>query len=680
MRKIIGVSLCLALLAVLVSVGILLLKKMETPFEKTLPSGALFYVKFPNARAAFEKITATQFWKGLQTVDYDLLGTASWKEKMTDPAMNAALEKFLGREFALAVYPPDFSAFNEASLEAGQTEALLTEFLSGLFFAARVPPDVQAAEALSGLWGTGEGEVKVETLDYKNQAIRLISLPQIPFKLGIVRFKDIVVAGVGEKAMRRIVDVRAAGAETLASDAYFQKVSGRFAESPDMTGFLDMEEAVRVLYEGAGRMAALTEEGTEKDQMKRQWERLKTQTAGLKVLTFSGRWEAVAKLNVELSFDNAQLDPAAAFFYRCPSAENKTLRFTPKDVLGYQWSNCLDLSYSWDQIKKELDQAAVQARRPALGGVKDIEQIMGLSIQDDILPAFGDEIGGYLQDIQLSGPFPYPQILFFIKVADSQKAGVILEKLKSHQPALFQNENYKEVTITYAALPLGAGVQPGYCFLGDYLLIALNRQMLKASIDTYGDPSASLPRAESFGMVDFGLSGRNRSVQFIRFAELTRQLEGVVEWSQTWMASQEAKKDAFQSGSRKRLADVEAQMASKKNELEQMKGLAARLEDEIWNLNSQKRDASSQQGQLDVLKESVKSQEAETASMEEQRRDLEKIVQGYETQGADKDKRARLITGVVRPLLRSLGFIRSAGIRTFLEGDVFFSDVFLKVE
>ena len=39
-----------------------------------------------------------------------------------------------------------------------------------------------------------------------------------------------------------------------------------------------------------------------------------------------------------------------------------------------------------------------------------------MNIEEDVLPAFGDEMGGYLKDVRVGSLFPVPEFLFFIKI------------------------------------------------------------------------------------------------------------------------------------------------------------------------------------------------------------------------------------------------------------------------
>ena len=93
----------------------------------------------------------------------------------------------------------------------------------------------------------------------------------------------------------------------------------------------------------------------------------------------------------------------ADYYRNCRSMENQTLAFVPKDVIGYQWGACLDLGAYYNEIMKELEGSE---SGQAYSQLSNVESVLGMSLRDDVLPAFGDEWGGYLQDIQQFGSFP----------------------------------------------------------------------------------------------------------------------------------------------------------------------------------------------------------------------------------------------------------------------------------
>ena len=697
------IGLSVLMLVAAIGVWVISSRKEEMTLEDVLPQGAVFYVRFSDIEANIEKLTATQLWQNLCQVNYGLLwdkgqtqtqkaAMRSVQQTISNPAAQAVFKRFFGKELALAVYP---ASLDLASVSEATTETLVRlaeEMSSSIFLATRIDSDIQLAESLAGFFNQYGLSPSMETVSYEDQTIHFVTLPGVNMKLGFVRIKDILVIGMGDKSARLSVDVYQRRQKALKADPHFQKAAEQVLESAGLFGYLDIGRFLAPLREQMSRFIDRLEQEVQKEreddtegagskivETKRQWEEIFSRMAGFEFFAFSGRIDDIASFKFDLFLDKAGLDPQIAAHYSCPPAENKTLRFIPQDVLGYQWGNCFDFSYSWKQLKEEVARIQAQPDMPPTG-LRDIGDLMGMSLEEEILPAFGDEFGGYLKDIQTGASFPIPHILFFVKIQDEENARRLFAALDERMPLILQEEEYKGIKIKYVVSPLGDEVQPGYCVLDDYGLIALQRQTLKTSIDTYHDPSLSLAGAPAFKEIDFGLSGPNRAVLFAQAGGIARKLEGVMEWGKTWAASQDTRRQAFKSGSDRRLADVEKEITVKKEETAAAQNRIAALEEEMGDQQSRGMDVSASQKEQEHLRENIKTLEGEIVLADEQKKELEKIIQGYEGRLSEEDKREVILDGVVHPFLKSLAFIKTVGARTTLREGAVESILFLKVE
>lgn len=690
MKKLLIVILSLAILSA-AGAGIFYYVTASGPsIEDVLPEGAGFYAKFSNLRTTREKIVATKLWQNLRQVDYSLLFEGRLlsgeqktvieliQQKVFHPSTAVVLDKLFGREAALAVYEPDTDISSIAAAGPEDQPRLWGELLSNVFLVTRLDPDVQWMESVSGLLGLSAEGLNVEEISYEGETIRLVTIPDSILKIGFVRLKDLLIIGVGDKAARRSVDVYKKSEAALAADPNLRMAGERSTDPVDVIGYIHLEKllsaAKKNIHQVFDRMGQEEAPSQETDStrrktgdVKKQWDRIFDQASGLTVLGFSGQWVDTVQIKFDLFLDKAKLDSERAALYTCASARNKTLGFTPKDILGYQWNNCSDFGYYWRQLKKESAQ-------------DQMEQAIGLSLEKDILPVLGDEIGGYLADIRVGAMFPYPQFLFFVEINDRDRAGEILTKLTEHALIVPQEEEYKNIVLHYVSLPFEIDIQPAYCLLDNYLLVGTNRQMLKNSIDAFLDPSLGLSHDETFQVMDLGAAGESRSIQFARVGQIMGKMEGVLEWSKTWINSQDVRREAFKSGSKKRLADVETDLNSHKMALEEKTARVKTLEEEIWDMESRGLDVTQQRGELKSLGDSIKELDGQIASAEEQKKELVEIIGGYDNRLDVTQRREHLIEGLIRPLLKSCAFIRSYGARTTLDHDVLTSLFFLKVE
>lgn len=700
--------------------GIFLMRGKAAAIEDVLPEGALFYVKFSDVRDNLAAVESTAFWQSLRSVPWaylfeknrltppqqDLLKSIG--EKLAEPSTAAIFNEFFGKEFAVAFYPsgtvPAVPAGTAGTgvLPEKDMYAFAREMFSNILLVTRVQGKGIFIEFLSGLLGQYNTQIQAETVDVDGHTLHYVSLPGADVRLGFVNVHDFLIIGMDGRILEQSIKTSRGDVAALASDAHFRKSRERALEPAEVNGYWNVAEISSSVNEYLGALITRTEEEMrdtsapppeEEETTRQNVERVKTWlrersrlAAGLDVLGFSGRWEDMFSLKFDLYFDKAQVDSRRVFAFSCPPGPNATWAFAPADVLAYQWSNCLDLDASWDEIKQEIAVRAGggdRSRSPDAGSPIDmIEGILDVNIAEDVLPAFGDEMGGYLRDIRMGTSFPVPDGLFFIKIKDEGKARQLLVKLEDRFREHLRREDYNGISIGYIADAAAGGgdLEPAYCILDKYFLLALTRSALKEALDRYQNHSTSLAASEDFQSVHLSAGDQSRSLQFVRVGAAARKLEDVLAWAKTRLAAKYAQKEAFQSGIAKRLADIARDMQPQEQESAEMKKEMMALEDEIGSLESQQVDAAMQRAQLEQLKEKAQGFEEELADARARQKDLEETRRGYERSLADKKRRDEIGENVVVPFLKSLTFLKTWGIRTTLENGAFESSLFLKVE
>jgi len=156
------------------------------------------------------------------------------------------------------------------------------------------------------------------------------------------------------------VDAFKGNSPSLEQDPQFAKIRSTFDDPSDMAGFLDFGIFVELLKGQMKNLALLGGDEPEGRSSQEQWEDTLAKMSGIKTFTFSSQLKPVMKFNSRLLLDPGKLHPEYASLYTCPSQINKTINFVPKEVLGYQWSNCFELGYYWKEIKKEIKNAFLQ--------------------------------------------------------------------------------------------------------------------------------------------------------------------------------------------------------------------------------------------------------------------------------------------------------------------------------
>ncbi len=652
--------------------GIVWLIPKPMDMEDALPAGALVYVKLSNIQEDWKKISSTKLWQNLSMIDWTYQESSHWPQeqrdmlaligkKIFDPISMVALEQFFGRELAFAIFPSSAAALSPPLTE-GKIQAQIEDFLSHFLIVTRLAEKTSLVEFLSQWLGLPGQDITHEVIP-DGYTMHRVRLPQIDIPIIFVYVRDLLIIGLDETLVQQTIEVQRGQIRTLATDEHFQRSQKRVIRSAQMIGYLNLRQLfadINAAFDalvGPPPMAKETslENGNPQgvDQqaafVKTAWQQISRRFAGHDVIGLSGHWEDNnLGLKSDLYFDTTQLDPSQEKDYTCPSASNESLSFVPADVLGYQWSNCLNLALSWKELRREAAQTVITS-----------EDILGLNVEQDIIPAFADKTGGYLRDIRLSPLFPIPDLLFFVEIQDMQKASNIVNKLDEQFASNVQRKDYNGIPIHYLVSIALKDVEPAYGIIGKYFLIALHRTTLEDAIDRHQGRLPSLATSQDFLRSVPRASGQNRFVQFVRVDGLIHKMEDIVQWLRAREEEQDALKDAFQSGSAKRLADMAQEIQDKKKELE-------RLKEQAIVLGSQK--------------EHIAQLEAEIASSEARQKELEKSHQGYDRHQAIREKRARRDKHFVQPLFKGLASIRQWGMNTILNDKAFESTVSLEVE
>jgi len=650
--------------------------------ENILPKEALVYVHLNDVEKNLQQMASMPLWKAVSNINYDLLiekNIIPRQQKMaidmvraqiTEVLNNPMVKKLFGKEVAFAVYSPEQDIEAMVGNMKGFDPKVIEELLSGFVLVTRVEPDVQFAEVLTRSVSQFGANVTQGQVEYKGEIIRTLSVANAGIKLGFVRFGDLLVLGVGEKAARLSIDTFR-GAPSLLDDPQFQDIQSSFLDSPAAVGYFDFETFLSLISDQVKKLASA---GADANIGQGQVEKAFNKMAGLEKFVFSFQMAPVMRFNNAVLMNTAKLDPEYAKLYTCPAEDNKTIEFVPKGVLGYQWTNCFELDYYWREIKKE-----VVKKLNAAPKIDELEQKIGFDIELDILPAFGDEVGGYISDILVGGIFPIPKIALFIEIKDRLKAERLLDKLKDQPVAMLQEENHSGVPLKYIALPFGEDVQPGYCFLDDYLLVATSRNLLKSSIDASKNSLLSLPADMAFKEVNFGLTDKNRSVQFVKIGEILSKARGIIGWSNEWITAKEKKAQAFKAGSEKPLIEAEENIATIENEVADMRNKIGLLEDEVWDKEYKGEDVTAQQAQIGELKNQIEAKELELAGAHERKVELANILSETKSDAPDPAVRQAIVDQVVYPLLENLKSLETYGLRVTTGKDRLESSIMLKI-
>ena len=396
--------------------------------------------------------------------------------------------------------------------------------------------------------------------------------------------------------------------------------------------------------------------------------------SGFQSVVYSSSSAGLLKLKLAVLYDRDKLDPKLKEMYSCPPEENRTINFVPHTVLGYKWDNCYDFKDQWKAFKEEVQAASKEDREgpSAEEMVKGLEKNLRLSIEKDILPVLGDQVGGYLAEVNSSGGFPLPKLLFFVKMNGRLAAEKIMDTLVSNRPVVFQKEVYEEIPINYVSLPLGVDIEPAYSFLGDYLLLATSRGVIKSAVDSFKNPSVlSLASSDRFKKVNGGLTDKNNSVIFLQLDDIMSNTRTIINWVTTQMMTKAGQDRAFQEGMIKRLADVKKKIAEEESEQKKFNNDLKSAKEKLKTLQAQGLDVTQTMITIDRLEKQIEAKQDTIKTSKTDQDELEDTVLNFKKEKADPELIKFYVDQALMPFLDGLKSFKTLGSRMVLsEGTI----------
>lgn len=656
--------------------------------EEVFPQGPWVYVRFSDIEKHWTEFKATKLWRNVSTIDILMLmeksgltpqqieesGYPTLKKFLSDPNTSMVFMKFFGREAAFGLYPVGIKEFKFDPWK---------DVASSLILVTRLSPDLQVAETLSGLLKGLDPEITLTTEEYKNYKIHFIEIPKKNIKVCYVRIKDLLLMGFSDRIAKRCIDVVSKETLPLTQDPIFMRVQKKYLPAAHAVLYGNVES----IYSDFLKLAFATGDKTTEmkknpDNLREQMDREMAKAAGFKALGYSALDSPLETDKFDILYDKDQLDPRVKKMYACAPQENKTIRFVPQNVLGYQWSNCFDLKTQWETIKEELKNVSPEDAQepPVEETVAALEKSLKVSIEQDILPAFGDEIGGYVSDINLQGIFPFPKLLLFVKIADHPAAERVMAAITSHPQIVWQNDNYKEVQIQYAALPLGENFQPGYCFLNDYLLFSTSRQTLRESIDVFNTSGAALDSLAAFKDVNVGLTDKNNSVLFLKMDDVLNRVRNMIEWWVAQTKARAAQQQAFKEGMEQRLEDSRKDLQQDEGKLQDLETSLQSTNDQLRGLQSQGLDVGEVLAKIDRLEKQIEAKKESIQKTKDNQTDIEETIQSFKEEKANPELMELYVRHVVFPIVDGLSSYKAVGSKAVFTEDAIESTVYIKKE
>lgn len=641
--------------------------------ETILPADAVFFAKFSEVDKQVKEFKASKLCKNIEKIDIDMLLEKSGAKKEDVEKFKAArtelssfigglvLEKYFGKEIAVAVYP----------LKAGElTPEAFLDMASNFTLVTRVKPETKFIDFLAKIFNKAGRKYDVAEENYKGRKITVVKLDD-KVSLAYVQIRDMLVIGFGKKAATSSCDVADKKALSLAQDKDYTAAMSKFPKGANTVAFGDIEQMMSGIKRLAESIPAPKETSPLDPQqaVRAQVNKSVDMYAGFKTFSYAKYPGKIAKERIFASIDRSKLMPFFKSFYSVKARKNTALKLAPANAIYYDWGTFEWKSY-WKYLKEEIGKEAAKANQgPTFNDmIAGFEKQIGMSVENDLIPALGDETGVCLTDINLDGMIPMPEFVVFLKIDKKQAIDKLLSGLFRDGNPSGQSESYKGVDIKYLNLPFGLTFQPSFCYVGDYFLVSLSRSPIKGSIDSYSGASKSLFENEEFKAVNHGLMEPANRVCFVKVDTLLQKAKGLCEWGIRWMT--------FMTEQQKKYKDMMAAQTDK------LKADIDALEKEAADLKAKRADPA-------VTPEAAAELDAkigEKGSMlEADKAQLDQFQARGQQQG--KDPMSNFDGAVVRlwlekavyPVIDGMQSLKAVGSRTVFSGDAVETETFSKI-
>lgn len=644
-------SLTLAIIALIGAWALYQIYGPKIAVENVVPGNAVAYLRVANPSQHWQNLAESEFWKNASSIDIpkvlarnnmpaaQIAQVERFQKEMEAFLKNRLTKVLLGREVAVALYAPTPQDQAPQQLDYG------------MLWVMRLPFSVQAFKFVDEFLYQGEEDVVTSQEQYAGERVMHVHWKKQDMSLKYVLLKDLLIIGPETgKEVYAAIDAHRGKRESLQRDPNFLFVQSRAYPQADGLFYINTEVFDAFFQEEKGGSSALSQGGFK--------------SVGLSFLSPG----PLARYKFVVGLDESQVkDPAVQGIFKCTPKDNPSLGFIPADVIGYQWSGCYDFEMIWQRLKGAVKTMPKTKETKMIRGV---EKRMGGAFETELLPLLSNEAGGYLSDVDTVGMFPYPRLLAFVKIKDTAKAPEVLKNMIQNPLGLIQEEEHNNILIRYMPLSfLGPNMDPAYCFLGDYLLAATSRQLLKKSIDAYSHPMRSLKSDKTFSVFGLEPVSESQSITFMKVGAVAHIAYALLDWRNKYLSSQVNAASAYKQESRQKKSELAQGLAAKKAELKlalkKLQELKAKPVDDL-----SVDDLTLLTGSIENLDQQAQELKEDIRTYVSRQDELEGLLASYEVQMDSAKLFMFNSQQVFVPILKGLETVNAQGLKIMVSGKV----------
>jgi hypothetical protein len=416
-----------------------------------------------------------------------------------------------GQDISLAVLA---TGFDTGSFGAKD----MASFTEAVVAVSRPSQPALVLESLGSMFGA---ELSVETLPYEQWEINKLTLengPPIFYALTDGLMITALSATPVEDCLRQSLDRQTS---LLAAEKYQRHCAGLY--DPDQTTLMAYADGQTLL----DFVRETMEKEGASDAEIRQIEKMRG-LESMNLVQYDDGGDQVTS-RVVVGLDRTNMSPYLARTLASAPGSNRTMARIPTDALLYGWQNTFDLSLFWEEIQSDPGMTA-DALSQFEAGIyeKTGETPASLSA------AFGSQAGVLINDVNMEGFFPIPELALFVEVVQPEVVDGVIGNLVGQIGLPIQEERYNDIDLHYVSLPLGESLSPAYAVSDGFCTLTVSRSLLKAMLDA--PATGSLPDHPYVKALGGHLTSESNSAYYMRAEGMIEKIRGLLDWGMTWMA------------------------------------------------------------------------------------------------------------------------------------------------
>jgi hypothetical protein len=196
-----------------------------------------------------------------------------------------------------------------------------------------------------------------------------------------------------------------------------------------------------------------------------------------------------------------------------------------------------DLYSVWDMFVDQIKETDPEAYQELKGSLEDLAIEIGLDLEQDVLSWMTGEVALYLAPGEELGEYtlaglPTFRVGLLIEATDRAKVEQTMEKVEAliEEEAEVSFSTYEIEGVEARVIPVLAagGYLPGYAFVDDFLVIAIDKDSFEATIRASKSKGERLAASPEYRTISDVLPEKNTGIFFLDIAGLSNFIESIM--------------------------------------------------------------------------------------------------------------------------------------------------------